>query len=84
MLVDNFSACSPTYAHYQVRTRYTNVPTSTAFFVFAVNRSFYPTTSPVHPVSVLILHPTEIQILWSQTAAVGEKTKEKILIELGK
>ena len=30
------------------------------------NRSFYPTTSAVHPVSVLILHHREIRILWSQ------------------
>ena len=33
--------------------------------VFTLNRSFYSTTS-VHPVSVLILHPEEIQIMWSQ------------------
>ena len=33
---------------------------------FTLNRSFYPTTS-VHPVSVLILHAREIQVLWSQT-----------------
>ena len=26
--------------------------------VFTLNRSFYPTTSAVHPVSVLVLHPT--------------------------
>ena len=35
--------------------------------VFTLHRSFYPTTSAVHPVSVLILHPREMQILWSQT-----------------
>ena len=35
--------------------------------VFTFNRSFYPTTSAVPPVSFLILHPREIQILWSQT-----------------
>ena len=34
--------------------------------VFALSRSFYPMTS-VHPVSVLVLHPREIQNLWSQT-----------------
>ena len=34
--------------------------------VFTFSRSFFPTTS-VHPVSVLILHPREIQMLWSQT-----------------
>ena len=33
---------------------------------FTLNRSFYPTTSAVPPVSFLILHPREIQILWSQ------------------
>ena len=42
--------------------------------VFTLNRSFYPTTSAVHPVSVLILHPREIQIMWSQTVET-EKTK---------
>ena len=35
--------------------------------VFTLNRSFYPTTSAVPPVSFLILHPREIQIMWSQT-----------------
>ena len=35
--------------------------------VFTLNRAFYPTSSAVHPVSVLILHPREIQIMWSQT-----------------
>ena len=34
--------------------------------VFTLNRSFYPTTSSaIQAVSVLILHPREIQILWS-------------------
>ena len=32
-----------------------------------LNRSFYPTTSAVPPVSFLILHPREIQIMWSKT-----------------
>ena len=32
--------------------------------VFTLNRSFYPTTPAVPPVSFLILHPREIQILW--------------------
>ena len=35
--------------------------------VFTLNCSFYPTTSAAHPVSVLILYPREIQIMWSQT-----------------
>ena len=35
--------------------------------VFALNRSFYATTSAVPPVSFLILHPRQIQIMWSQT-----------------
>ena len=34
-------------------------------FVFTLNRSFYP-TSAVTPVSFLIVHLGEIQILWSQ------------------
>ena len=42
--------------------------------VFTLKRSFYPTTSAVHPVSFLILHPREIQILWSQTVR-QRKTK---------
>ena len=29
--------------------------------VFTINRSFYPTTSAPHPVSVLILYPREIK-----------------------
>ena len=38
---------------------------STVVFVvvFILNRSFYPTTSAVPPVSFLI-HPREIQIVW--------------------
>ena len=32
---------------------------------FTLNRSFCPRS--VHPVSVLILNPREIQIMWSQT-----------------
>ena len=35
--------------------------------VFTLKRSFYPTTSAVPPLSFQILHPREIQILWSQT-----------------
>ena len=31
--------------------------------VFTLNRSFYPTTSAAHPVPVMILHPSETQIL---------------------
>ena len=32
--------------------------------VFTLHRSFYRRTSAVPPVSFLILHPREIQILW--------------------
>ena len=35
-------------------------------FVFTLNRSFYPTASVVPPLSFLILHAREIQILWSK------------------
>ena len=42
--------------------------------VFTLNRSFYPATSAVLPVSLLILHPWEIQFLWSQ-AVRQRKTK---------
>ena len=34
--------------------------------VFILNHSLDPTTSAVHPVPALILHPREIQIMWSQ------------------
>ena len=43
--------------------------------VFTLNRSFYP-TSAVPPVTVLILHPKEIQIMWSQTVR-QRKTKRR-------
>ena len=45
--------------------------------VFTLNRSFYPSTSAAPPVSFLILHPREIQILWSQTAVRQRKTNAK-------
>ena len=44
--------------------------------VFTLNRSFYPTTSAVPPVSFLILHPREMQIMWSQTVR-QRKTKRR-------
>ena len=50
--------------------------------VFTLKRSFYPTTSAVHPVSFLILHPREIQILWSQT--VIQRESKTIAINQGK
>ena len=52
--------------------------------VFTLNRSFYPTTSVVHPVSVLIFHPTrrEIQTMWSQT--VRHKKNKTTAINRGK
>ena len=50
--------------------------------VFTLNRSFYPTTSAVHPVSVLILHPREMQILWSQT--VRQRKTKRWRIKVGK
>ena len=34
--------------------------------LFTLNRSFYPTTSAVARVSFLILHPRDIQIMWSE------------------
>ena len=43
--------------------------------VFALNRSFYPTTSAVPPVFFLI-NPREIQIMWSQTVR-QRKTKRR-------
>ena len=54
--------------------------------VFTSNRSFYPTTSSaVHPVSVLILHPREIRLVWSQTVKQrNTKTKQWRITEVGK
>ena len=49
--------------------------------VFKVYRSFYSTTS-VHPVSVLILHPTETKIMWSQT--VRQRKTKTTAINRGK
>ena len=46
-------------------------------FVFTLNRYFYRTTSAVPPVSFLILHPREIQILWSQTVRQTNQTSLK-------
>ena len=45
--------------------------------VFTLKRSFYPTTSAVHPVSFLILHPREIQILWSDSINRSETEKNQ-------
>ena len=47
--------------------------------VFELNRSFYSTTSAVPPVSFLILHPREIQIMWSDT----EKEKNQTIKNQG-
>ena len=49
--------------------------------VFTLNRSFYPTTS-VHPVSVLIVHPREIEIMWSHT--VRQRKTKTTAINQGK
>ena len=46
-----------------------------------LHRSFYPTSS-VHPVSVLILHPREIQIMWSQTVKQRKTKQNKMRIIL--
>ena len=43
------------------------LPVNSVVVVFTLNRSFYPTISAVNPVPVLILHPREIQTMWSQT-----------------
>ena len=47
---------------------------------FTSNRSFYPATS-VHPLSVMI-HPIEVQILWSQT--VRQRETKTTAIKQGK
>ena len=46
--------------------------------VLTLNRSFYRTTSAVHPASVLILYPREIQIMWSQTVRPRIKCESSI------
>ena len=48
--------------------------------VFTLNRSFYSTTSAVPPVSFLILHRREIQILWSQTVRQRKTKRERIKV----
>ena len=42
--------------------------------VFTLNRSFYPTTSAVPPVSFLILHPRDTRILWSDSETEKNQT----------
>ena len=61
---------------YSYTSKYTiqSVVVVVAVVVFTLNRSFHPTTSAVPPVSFLILHPREIQILWSRTVR-QRKTK---------
>ena len=49
--------------------------------VFTLICSFYSPIS-VHPVSVLILHPKEIQIMWSQT--VRQRKNKTTAINQGK
>ena len=44
----------------------THAPVATAARAATLNRSFFPTTSAVPPVSFPIIHPREIQIMWSQ------------------
>ena len=47
------------------------------FFTFI--RSFYPSTSRTHPVSALILHPREMQVLWSRSHVQSAKYKHIFL-----
>ena len=51
-----------------------NATTAVVDVVFTLNRSFYPTISAVPPVSFLILHPREIQILWSDSETEKNQT----------
>ena len=46
--------------------------------VFALNRSFYPTTSAVPPVSFLIHHPREIQMMWSVRQRKNKRWRIKV------
>ena len=60
---------------YQLETRFARIKIIVVVdvvFTLTKKRSFYPTTSAVPPVSFLILHPGDIQIMWSQTET--EKT----------
>ena len=52
---------------HKLRDGYGKIAAVVVVVAFTYYRSSYPTTSAVHPVSVLILHPREMQILWSQT-----------------
>ena len=48
--------------------------------VFTLNRSFYPTTSAVLPVSFLIPHPRGIQIVWSDRFLWEQKVAKKVKV----
>ena len=60
--------------HYGYRKTAVVVVVVVVVVVFTLNRSSYPTTSAVHPVSVLTLRPREIQITWSP-AVKAEKNQ---------
>ena len=64
------------YSHkqYLMVTWSWNVVVVVVVVVFTLNRSFYQATSAVPPVSFLILHPREKQILWSQTVRQKKQT----------
>ena len=68
-----FHVCNLT----MVWVRPTNVD---VIFVFTFNRSSYPTTSAVPPVSFLTIHPGEIQILWSQTVRRRKNKRKRIKV----
>ena len=51
--------------------------------VFTLNRSFYPTTSAVPPVSFVILHPRGIQIMWSQWDRKTKRWRCKVRRQIG-
>ena len=52
--------------------------------VFTVNRSFYPTTSAVPRVSLLVLHPREIGILRSLTETHRKNQSRELIKVRGK
>ena len=60
-------------------TRTTTEATTTVVVVFTLNRSFYPTTSAVPPVSFLILHPRDK----NSVVTVSQKNQTS-LIKVGK
>ena len=72
-------SCCARYFVLMMQARCTAVVVVVVFvaFVFSLNRSFYPTTLVVHPVSLLILHPREIPGTDFVVTAVRQRKTKK-------